>query len=70
MRGSVAASVHLISGSSISLFLALFVITTNAEKSASHSHVDKKGIKSQIEVLAALGYKANVSEQYAGKFFS
>ena len=42
------------------------LIPTNTKKPASHSLVDGKGIKSQIEVLAILGYKANVSEEYAG----
>ena len=46
MRGSVVARAHLRSGSTISLFLALFFIPSNAEKPVSHSQVDGKGIKS------------------------
>ena len=70
MRGSVVASAHLRSGSTISLFLALFFIPSNAEKPASQSQVDGKGIKSQISALATLGYEASIADQNAGKVFS
>ena len=45
MRCSVVTKEHFRSGSTISLFLALFVILGNAEKPASHNQVDGKGIK-------------------------
>ena len=70
MRGSVVARAHLRSGSIISLFLALFFIPSKAEKPASHSQVDGKGIKSGIAALAALGYESTMADQYAGKLFS
>ena len=37
MHGPIVARAHLKSGSAISLFMALFFISSNAEKSASHS---------------------------------
>ena len=46
MHGSVVARAHLRSGSTISFFLALFFIPSNAEKPVSHSQVNRKGIKS------------------------
>ena len=70
MRGSVVNRAHLRSGFTISLFPALFFIPSNAEKPASHSQVDGKGIKSQIAVLATLGYEASMADQCAGKDFS
>ena len=58
MRGSVAAGAHLRSGSAISSVMALFFITANAEKLASHN----QGIKSQTVVLATLVSKGIKSQ--------
>ena len=54
---------HLRSGFIVSLFFALFFITSNAEKQASHSQVDIKCIRSQMVALATVGYEETMADQ-------
>ena len=53
---------HFWSRFAIILFLALFFIFNSAEKHASHSQVNEKGIKSWIAVLATLEYEATIAD--------
>ena len=68
MRGSVAAGAHLTSAPSISLFLACSLFLLMLRSPPHTAKVDGKDIKSQIAVLAILGYEATVYQ--TGKIFS